>query len=98
MASIHAVKLGLALEAYGIQLRLWKEAGERQWGASLRDDGGQTHLEFEEDSLAMAKLHLVAEARRRASLRSNVGDLPGCDEFSNSWKPVNIGKEQEPST
>jgi hypothetical protein len=86
------LKLGLAAEAYGIELRLWREAGERQWAATLRDEDGTVHCRFEEDDLKMAKLHLVAEARRRAQSRDGAADLPGCEAFLDFWRPVNLAK------
>jgi hypothetical protein len=90
---IHAVKLGLELEVYGIELRLWKETGESEWGATLRENDNTVHTRFEEENLTMAKLHLLAEARKRAVSRSGGAELPGCDAFLNSWKPINLMKE-----
>jgi hypothetical protein len=87
---IHAVKLGLALEFYGIELRLWKEIGESEWGATLREKDNTVHTRFEEENLTMAKLHLLAEARKRVVNRSGSAKLPGCDAFLNSWKPINM--------
>ena len=87
---IHAVKLGVALEFYGIELRLWKEIGESEWGATLREKDNTVHTRFEEENLTMAKLHLLAEARKRVVNRSGSAKLPGCDAFLNSWKPINM--------
>ena len=89
---IHAVKLGLALEVYGIELRLWKEIGESEWGGTLRENDQTVHTRFEEENLTMAKLHLLAEARKRVVNRSGGAELPGCDAFLNSWKPINMTK------
>ena len=89
---IHAVKLGVALEVFGIQLRLWKEAGESEWGATLRENENTVHTRFEEENLTMAKLHLLAEARKRVANRSGGVELPGCEAFLNSWKPINMRK------
>ena len=85
-------KLGLALEAYGIELRLWKEPGEREWGATLRDDHDIVACQFEEDNLTLAKLHVLGDARNRVISQSNVAELPGCDTFLDSWKPVKMAK------
>jgi hypothetical protein len=85
-------KLGLALQAYGIELRLWKEPGEREWGATLRDDKNIVHRRFEEDNLTLAKLHVLGEARNRVMSRSGSAELPGCDTFLDSWKPVKLAK------
>jgi len=90
---IHAVKLGVALEFYGIELRLWKEIGESEWGATLREKDNTVHTRFEEENLTMAKLHLLAEARKRVVSRSGSAKLPGCDAFLNSWKAINMTKE-----
>src|SRR5688572_18360199 len=46
--------IALALDAYGLELRLWKEAGLREWGATFRDDRTIEHCRFEEDNLLMA--------------------------------------------
>jgi hypothetical protein len=89
---IRAVKLVLALEVYGIELRLWKEIGESEWGATLRESDNTVHTRFEEENLTMAKLHLLAEARKRVVNRSSHAELPGCDAFLNSWKPINVTK------
>ena len=85
-------KLALALEAYGIELRLWKEPGEREWGAALRDDNNIVDCHFEEDNLTLAKLHVLGEARNRVMSRSGSAELPGCDTFLDSWKPVKMAK------
>ena len=82
--------IALALDAYGLELRLWKEAGLREWGATFRDGRTIEHCRFEEDNLLMAKLHVLGEARNRALNRSDDGELPGCDTFFNSWKPVKM--------
>jgi hypothetical protein len=88
--AVGKTKLALALEAYGIELRLWKETGEREWGATLREDNTIVQCKFEEDNLLLAKLHLLGEARSRASSRTGAAELPGCDTFLNSWKPVKL--------
>jgi hypothetical protein len=85
-------KLALALEAYGIELRLWKEPGERKWVATLRDDNNIVDYHFEEDNLILAKLHVLGEARNRVMNRSGSAELPGCDTFLDSWKPVKMAK------
>jgi hypothetical protein len=90
--AVSEFKLGLALEAYGIELRLWKEPGEREWGATLRDGDNIVHRHFEEDNLALAKLHVLGEARNRVMSRSVSAQLPGCDTFLDSWKPVKMAK------
>ena len=87
-------KVGLALKAYGIELRLWKEPGEREWGATFRDDNNIVDCHFEEDNLILAKLHVLGEARSRAKSRSSSAELPGCDTFLDSWKPVKMAKAQ----
>jgi hypothetical protein len=92
-AAIRAVKLGLELEVYGIELRLWKEIGESEWGATLRENGKTVHTRFEEENLTMAKLHILAEARKRVVNRAGGAELPGCDAFLNSWKPINMTKK-----
>jgi hypothetical protein len=85
-------KLALALQAYGIELRLWKEPGEREWGATLRDGNNVVDCHFEEDNLTLAKLHVLGEARSRVISRSGSTELAGCDTFLDSWKPVKIAK------
>jgi hypothetical protein len=90
VTAIREVKVALALKAYGIEIRLWKEADLREWGATFRDDATVVHYRFEEDNLTLAKLHALGEARKRAlSLLGNV-DLPGCDTFTNCWKPIKL--------
>ncbi len=88
--AVGGFKLALALEAYGIELRLWKEPGEREWGATLRDAGNIVDCHFEEDNLTLAKLHVLGEARNRVMSRSGSAELPSCDTFLDSWKPVKM--------
>ena len=88
--AIREIKVALALKAYGMELRLWKEADLREWGATFRDDATIVHYRFEEDNLMLAKLHVLGEARNRAQARSHDGELPGCDTFFDSWKPVKM--------
>ncbi len=88
--AVGGFKLALALEAYGIELRLWKEPGEREWGATLRDDNNIVDCHFEEDNLTLAKLHVLGEARNRVMSRSGSAELPSCDTFLDSWKPVKM--------
>ena len=83
-------RLALALKAYGMELRLWKEPGEREWSATLRDDNSSFDCHFEEDNLTLAKLHVLGEARNRAMSRPGSVELPGCDLFMDSWKPVKM--------
>jgi hypothetical protein len=85
-------KIALAREAYGIELRLWKESGEREWGASLRDEGTIVDCHFEEDNLTLAQLRILGEARKRVISRSGSAELPVCDTFLGSWKPVKMAK------
>jgi hypothetical protein len=94
MTTIAVPKVALKLKAYGFELQLWKEDAEREWGATLSDNQHVASCTFEEDNLMLAKLHLLGEARSRAISRSNAADLPGCDAFLNSWKPINLTKSQ----
>jgi len=88
--AIREVKVALALKAYGIEIRLWKEADLREWAATFRDDTTIVHYRFEEDNLTLAKLHSLGEARKRAMTQLGNVDLPGCDTFSKCWKPINM--------
>jgi hypothetical protein len=88
MTTTTTPKVALALQAYGFELRLWKEGPEKEWAGTLRlGDSILTHR-YEEDNLTLAKLHLLGKARSRAMSLSNGAELPGCDTFMNSWKPV----------
>ena len=93
MTKIAVPKVALSLKAFGFELYLWKEDVEREWGASLRDENVVATCNFEEDNLMLAKLHLLGEARNRAIHQSGTSDLPGCDAFLNSWKPINLSKQ-----
>jgi hypothetical protein len=88
--AIREVKVALALNAYGLEIRLWKEADLREWGVTFRDDTTVVHDKFEEDNLNLAKLRALGEARKRAMDQSGNAELPGCDTFSNAWKPINM--------
>ena len=90
--AVREFKIALALEAYGIEIRLWKEPGEHEWGASLRDDNNIVDCHFEEDNLTLAQLHVLGEARNRVISRSGSAELPVCDAFVGSWKPVKIAR------
>jgi len=85
-------KVALTLEAYGFELRLWKEDKEREWGATLSDGNHVSGCHFEEDNLILAKLHLLGEARSRAISRPDSANLPNCDAFLESWKPISLTK------
>ena len=85
-------EIALALEAYGMEIRLWKEAGLHEWGATFREDQTILHRRFEEDNLMLAKLHALGEARSRALNRSGGEELPGCDSFFDLWKPIKMQK------
>ena len=87
--TIRETRLALALQAYGVELRLWKEPGEHEWGAALRDDTAIVECQFEEDNLTLAKLHVLGEARCRAMRRAS-GELPSCDTYLDSWKPIKM--------
>jgi hypothetical protein len=87
---IRTTRLALALQAYGFELRLWKEQGEREWGSTVREGDAVVQSKFEEDNLVLAKLHLLGEARSRAMNQSGDADLPGCDTLLDSWKPVKL--------
>jgi hypothetical protein len=91
-AAVSQFKVGLALKAYGIEIRLWKEPGEREWGATLFHDNKFVNCHFEEDNLTLAKLHVLGEARNRVMSRSGIAELPGCDTLLDSWKPVKLAK------
>jgi hypothetical protein len=86
------IKVALALEAYGIELRLWKESDLREWGATLRYNNDTIRCNFEEDNLTLAKLRVLGEARNRAQNRAGSVELPGCNTFLNAWKPVKMAK------
>ena len=88
--TVREFKLAIALDAYGMQLLLWKEPGEREWGATLRGNNDIIDWHFEEDNLTLAKLHVLGEARNRAMRRSGSVELPGCDTLLNSWKPTKM--------
>lgn len=89
---VRQVQIALAAEVYGMELRLWKETGERQWGATLRDGSAVVQSNFEEDDLTLAKLHILGEARRRAINQSGKMSLPSCDTFLDSWKVTRLKK------
>ena len=97
MTTLAVRKVALTLKAYGFELRLWKEDVEREWGATLRDENHVASCHFEEDNLILAKLHLLGEARNRAISRSDNAELPGCDAFLQSWKPITMTIDQRQS-
>ena len=37
-ATVPEIRVALAIKAYGMEIQLWKEVGQREWGATLRDD------------------------------------------------------------
>ena len=92
MTTVTALKVALALKAYGFEIQLWKQDAEREWGATISDSNNVYSCSFEEDNLMLAKLYLLGEARSRAIRRTNNSNVPGCDVFLNSWKPINLTK------
>jgi hypothetical protein len=92
MTTVALRKVAITLKAYGFELQLWKEDAEREWGSTLSDSNYLMSCNFEEDNLTLAKLHLLGEARSRALGRSADANLPGCDVFLHSWKPIKMTK------
>ena len=88
--AIRDLKIALALKAYGMELRLWREQAPREWRATLQEENTVLHCHFEEDNLTLAKLHVLGEARNRAMSRADNTELPGCDTFFDSWKPIKL--------
>jgi hypothetical protein len=88
--AIRDIKIGLGIKAYGMELRLWREQAPREWRATLQEENTILHCHFEEDNLMMAKLHVLGEARNRALSRADNTELPGCDTFFDSWKPIKL--------
>ena len=89
---VRQIQIALATEVYGMELRLWKETGERKWGATLRDGSAVVQSNFEEDDLTLAKLHILGEARSRALSQSGSVSLPSCDTFLDSWKVTRLNR------
>jgi hypothetical protein len=90
MTTLAIPKLAITSKAYGFVLQLWKEDAERTWGATLSNSNFVVSCNFEEDNLMLAKLYLLGEARNRAIEQSNAPNLPGCDTFLDSWKPIRL--------
>lgn len=84
------IKPSFTLNAYGFHLRLWNESGGVDWGASILDGKEEISCKFEEDNLTLAKLHLLAEARSRATTRWPDKEFPSCESLLESWEPVNM--------
>jgi hypothetical protein len=74
-ATLSEVKEFFTLEAYGLEIRLWKGAVEVEWTGVLRAGMDVIFIDFEADSLLSAKRYLDDEARSLASYRW-VGDAP----------------------
>jgi hypothetical protein len=74
-ATLSEVKEAFTLEAYGLEIRLWKGEGEIEWCGMLRDGRDVILIDIEADSPISAKRYLDAEARSLAAYRS-LGDAP----------------------
>jgi len=88
-ATVSKTRLALALSAFGLELRLWQESHDAQWGATIEDGEHVFHSQFEEENLTLAKLHLLGEARARALNRGDK-EFPSCESLMGSWKPITL--------
>ena len=87
--TIGTTKDVLAISAFGFEIRLWQETTEVEWCATIHDGGQEVSCCFEEDNLALAKLHILAEARNRALVRSGRDrELPPYETLLDSWEPM----------
>ena len=67
--AIPEIKETFAVEAYGVEIRLWKSSDANWWGGMLRTGKDVLYREFHEENLTLAQLHLLAEARNIAAYR-----------------------------
>jgi len=74
-ATLSGIKEAFILEAYGLEIRLWKGEGEIEWTGMLRAGMDVIFIDFEAHSSTSAKRYLDDEARSLASYRW-VGDAP----------------------
>ena len=86
-ATLPQIKESFMLEAYGLEIRLWR-AGEMEWGGMLRAGVDVIFVEFEADSVTSAKRYLDSEARSLASYRW-VGDAAWIfgAPLNDDWRP-----------
>lgn len=83
----------LAISAFGFEIRLWKESQGVAWGATIADGDQLFRSQFEEDNLTLAKLHILEDARARASHRWRDREFPPCESLADLWKTITIAED-----
>lgn len=91
--------LAFSLNAFGHELRLWKETNTNDWGAMVgsRSNPQVYYLYFEASDATMAKLQVCETARSLAVLQKEK-ELPASDSFIELWRPLMCEPVQQEMT
>jgi hypothetical protein len=81
--------LAFSLNAFGHELRLWKETNQNDWGAIVgsRTNPQVYYLYFEANDATMAKLQVCETARSLAVIEKEK-EMPPSDAFLDFWRPL----------
>lgn len=87
-------KDGFICDAYGLQIQLWSES-KADWCATIFDGTQELYFLFEKSNLTLAKLHILAVARKRAMAGQKGREFPPEDTLLESWKSMTFVDESE---
>jgi hypothetical protein len=85
-------KHGFVIAAFGFRIHLWNES-EVEWCATIFDGEQELSNRFEEDNLPLAKLHTLADARYRATVKWKDREFPSCESLFDSWESMTFVDE-----
>ena len=85
-------KHGFSCDAYGLQIHLWSES-DVDWCATIFDGTQELYFRFEKNNLTLAKLHILAVARKRAMLGQKHQQFPAENTLLESWKSMTFADE-----
>ena len=85
-------KNGFSCDAYGLQIHLWSESNV-DWCATIFDGTQELYFRFEKNNLTLAKLHILALARKRAMAGQKESGFPAEDTLLESWESTTFGDE-----
>ena len=85
-------KHGFSCDAYGLQIHLWSESNV-DWCATIFDGAHEMYFRFEKNNLTLAKLHILAVARKRAMVGQKDREFPAENTLLESWESMTFVDE-----
>jgi hypothetical protein len=87
LPTLDRVEQGFTVTAFGFRIHLWNET-DVEWGATIDDGEYKVSCRFDEETVALAQLHILAEVRNRALVRWKDKEFPAYETLMDSWEPV----------